>query len=364
MSMLFMKEPYGIVYEGNKIYLYNYEKQEIEKTFITEGEVPQDFCVRLSLGQVIDSEKLIQEMTHLEKSIFLKLVKENRSRYFEQVDVIDEASIKKEILRYEADRIGNNYANSVPCNARYKVYKKLKENVEKTAIIVCGAGAIGIELMEQLLYYSWAGLYLLDNEVITEKDIFYSRLYLKENLGKKRAIILKQEKSEINILENLNDVVKLQKEYLYIHVIYTAECPSGKELKSINEYMEKNKIAWSLLTADNVRLIVGPTLYPGQTGCLFCNFDLDNMHNQYNLMGYEVSLMVGIFMSDIGKIIGIMQESIVEDISVTIGRAFFINRRTMEGSSIDMERQVECCVCGSKSINYTSKTVDVTNNII
>lgn len=321
--MLFLKNPYGIVCEDHKIYLYNYETQETEKTFILKDQAPSDFCIRLALGQILDMEQLLKEMTPLEKQIFVKLLEEGEGKYFVQEEKVTLEKKQKELLKYEGERIGSNYANSLPYNAKYKVYKNLKENIEKTAMIVCGRGRIANELMEQLQNYPWGGLYLWDEEVLSKAE-------------------------------------QLQKKYPYIHVIYTTEQPDGEKIRQINAYMEKTGIAWSLLTADSERLIIGPTQYPGQSGCLSCNFELDRLQNKYNLMPYEVSLMVGMIMSDIGKIIGTMEEAIVEDIAVTIGRAFFIDRRTMEGTSKDMERHLDCTVCGPgrKNVVYVSKTVD------
>ncbi len=67
---------------------------------------------------------------------------------------------------------------------------------------------------------------------------------------------------------------------------------------------------------------------------------------------YEANLIVGMFMSDIGKVIGTMEEAIVEDISITISRAFYIDRHTMEGRSVDMERHLDCPICGPGKKGY------------
>lgn len=355
-----MKEPYGIVCEENKVHLYNYETQEAVKTFLMKNKIPSDFCIRLALGQIIDLEKLTDEMNSLEKQVFLKIMEDGDGKYFTKTGNLIRENEINEILKYEAERIGSNYANSLAHNARYKVYKNLKENISKTAIVVCGAGIIGSELIRQLRNYPWAALYLWDEESVTERDVCYGSFYNKEDLGKSRTETLSSKNLQVNVLKKLSDMGQLQKDYPYIHVIYTAEEPDVVQMREINNYMLNNKISWSLLTADSERLIIGPTLYPGQTGCLCCNLDMEHLQNKYNLMPYEVNLLIGMFMSDIGKITGVMQEFIVEDIAVTIGRAFFINRRTMEGTSMDVERHLDCEVCGpvKKSVVYVSKTVD------
>ena len=362
--MVFMKEPYGIVCEENRIHLYDYKIQKAVKSFRINQKAPQDFCINLALGQIIDLNKLLKMMDSLEKTIFFKMMENNGDKYFLQTDYITQENIEKEILQYESKRIGANYANSLAYNAQYKVYKKLKENIENTTIVVCGGSLLGSRLMEQLLHYSWSELYLLDEEKVTERDIFHCSFYQKEDIGKKRSQVFNEINGKIKILEKLEDIEKLQKKYTHVHIIYTAEEPQAEIICKVNRYMEEKLISWSLLAVDSEKLIIGPTIYPGQTGCLSCNFNLDNFFNKYNLMPYEANLMTGVFMSDIGKIIGVMEEAIVEDISITIGRTFYIDRQTMEGRSIDMERQVDCPICGpgKKASIYKLKSINANKN--
>lgn len=185
-----------------------------------------------------------------------------------------------------------------------------------------------------------------------ERDVHFCSFYRKEHIGEKRSKVINKENAQINILETLSDVEELQKRYAHIHVIYTSEEPNGEKIREMNQYMETHQISWSLLTVDSERLMIGPTLYPGQTGCLSCNLEMDRVCNKYNLMPYEANLIVGMFMSDIGKVIGTMEEAIVEDISITISRAFYIDRHTMEGRSVDMERHLDCPICGPGKKGY------------
>lgn len=305
MSYVFLKKPYGIISEENEVQIYNYLTQSIEKTYRFAEKVPKGFLSRVAMYQITDAEKLLAESTDFEKSFIAKLVKDNT--YVHVVNEITEDISQTETIMYEADKIGMNYANSNEKNVRYKVYKHLKDNMEKIRIVIIGSGIISNRLEEEL-----------------------------------KSLPLK----EIIHVEDWNEFKESDDGDSQVHCIYVNDRNDIDKLYDFGRDMAEGKRAWSLLAVSSDNLIIGPTFYPGQVGCVKCGFDKEFFENKYNPTSYEASIMAGIFVSDLSKIIGDMPDAIVEDISVTIGRAFCINRKSLDGESINLKYDSNCDICG------------------
>ena len=305
MSYVFLKKPYGIINEENEIQIYNYLTQSIEKTYRFAEMIPKGFLSRTAMYQIIDTERLLAESTGFEKSVIAKLVKENQ--YVQVVSEITDEISQTEKLMYEAEKIGMNYANSNEKNVRYKVYKHLKDNMEKIRIVIIGSGIISSKLEGELKCFPF-------KEIIHVEDWYE---YKESDEGDNQ-----------------------------VHYIYVNDSNDIDKLYDFGRHMAEGKRTWSLLAVSSTDLIIGPTFYPGQVGCIKCGFDKEFFANKYNPTSYEASIMAGIMASDLSKIIGDMPDAIVEDISVTIGRAFCINRKTLNGKSVNLKYDSNCDICG------------------
>ena len=305
MSYVFLKKPYGIISEDNEVQIYNYLTQSIEKTYRFAEKVPKGFLSRVAMYQITDAEKLLSESSDFEKSFIAKLVKENT--YVHVVNEITEEISQTETIMYDADKIGMTYANSNEKNVRYKVYKHLKDNMEKIRIVIIGSGIISNKLEGELKCFPF-------KEIIHVEDWY-------EYKGADEGV--KQ-----------------------VHYIYVSDSNDIDKLYDFGRYMAEGKRTWSLVGVSSDNLIIGPTFYPGQVGCVKCGFDKEFFDNKYNPTSYEASIIAGIFASDLSRIIGDMPDAIVEDISVTIGRAFCINRRTLNGESVNLKYDSNCDICG------------------
>jgi len=56
----------------------------------------------------------------------------------------------------------------------------------------------------------------------------------------------------------------------YIHVIYSSEDDEVEKLFAFNKLMVQKNISWSLLASHSEELIIGPTFFPDQMGCIPC----------------------------------------------------------------------------------------------
>ncbi|MBR5636660.1 MAG: hypothetical protein IKW81_07020 [Pseudobutyrivibrio sp.] len=321
MSYLFLKEPYAIECRDNRINIINCKENKYEFMLGLKSEVTSDFLKRLSLSQIIELEELLRESNAKEKAVIGKLM--SQDKYFELVDEITPEAKVKEVVMTEANRIGENFANTFGPTATYKVYKKIMENLSSTSVVLVGNELLLTNLIDELQAY---GL---------------KEIYIKSDKG-----ALKKQPDGVKTVEDIEGFIQEHQKNKK-HFFYAFDQNDCKDLYDFNELMEKYNTAWSLLAVTETDMIIGPTFFPKETGCLECNVDRDFWGNKTNILPEEAKIMAGLMSSDFCKIIGDMPEAIVEDISMTIGRMFMINRKTLNGINKDMVRSFDCKVCGA-----------------
>jgi sulfur-carrier protein adenylyltransferase/sulfurtransferase len=99
---------------------------------------------------------------------------------------------QKEIRRYTA-QINNSLIGLVG-----------QEKIKSAKVLVIGAGAKGVSILQNLLAIGVGKLGIIDNSFIEESDLGRQFLYGNNDLGKHKAIVAKQKLQEINHLINLD----------------------------------------------------------------------------------------------------------------------------------------------------------------
>lgn len=328
MRYVFLKEPYGIICNDNTVSIYNYYSEKIEKIFKLNENVKSNLLNKLDMYKILDFKTINSESTIIEKNIILRLIKENK--FITVNDVITYSEKENEFLMFQAEKISKYYANSNPITSKYEIFKNLKNIIKNTIVIIYGVGKIQETLLSELKKISWKKIYVIKNKI----DNFKNVLFYNDN-------------KNIVYLNDMKEILFDKKEEQYF-VIYANEEEKSEKLFDFNSFMENEKISWSLLRVSDENLIIGPTIFPGESGCLKCNCNIEEFENNNGIMDYEAKIMVGIFMSDICKIIGDMPEAIVEDISVTINRSFIINRNDLNGNSKDFANNLHFRNCNKE----------------
>lgn len=197
-----------------------------------------------------------------------------------------------------------------------------------------------MKMVNELIGYPWKNIYLIQTQE-NQRENIYEKMHNSSNHTSSLF-----DEGKVKIVSDINKVIDDNDGN--IHVIYASEDGEVDNLFVFNKLMVQKNISWSLLASNSEELIIGPTFFPDQMGCIQCGFEKSLFVNKNNIMSYEASIMAGILASDLPKIIGQMPEAIVEDISITLGRAFCVNRKTLDGESKDVKADIMCDVCGNK----------------
>lgn len=158
----------------------------------------------------------------------------------------------------------------------YSTNKVLDSKVLNKKIFVLGAGGVGANVIYLLAQFGFTNLTLVDFDYVSDSDIFKHFLFKKEDIGKKKGIVIKNliiEKFEIEInyidkeFLSKNDVKTVVAQYdIDFLVLGIDPKPIIKIL--INDLCFKLKIPFIMGFYSYENIVVGPILVPGITSCL------------------------------------------------------------------------------------------------
>lgn len=227
--------------------------------------------------------------------------------------------------------------------------KEKQKLIQSKTISIVGLGAIGSVVSELLTRAGVKKLILIDRDFVELSNLQRQSLFCEDDVGKSKAIILKEKLIEINkeikidsYFDNLdNDNIDLIKSDLIL------DCTDNLETRFlINEYSVKNKIHFIYASA------IGDSGYlfnvvPGNA-CFNCIFKPVNNLETCETFGVLNSITHLIASLQVNEAIKILTNSKYES------DLLFVNLSNNEFMKIKVTKNKECSVCSKKIFDYLS----------
>jgi bacteriocin biosynthesis cyclodehydratase domain-containing protein len=247
--------------------------------------------------------------------------------------------------------------------------------LSETHVLILGAGMLGSRVAAGLAQTGFRYLTILDAETVTPDDRWASPMYLHVPPGTPRAEALAEvlrriapEAAVRTASLSIGDGHGLERELAEHDLILVLEDRFASHLLgAVNRLAVRHGKRWTLALLDGWDVYIGPTFFPGESGCLRCmelsgagewsdsppaGSDASGISNTPQAtpnLGWPpfADLAAGFLVSDLPHMAGTMPQRIEPGTGLTLGRQLVINLKTYNAFWRAAVRHPECPVCGN-----------------
>ncbi len=282
-----MKHKYSLIVRNNNIAIYDADKDNI--------------CYRMKLSDIRVIELLerlrmplyLNDETEQDTTLIKGLLSKYLSDYFEEVD--RDSYLNECIRNNKINRFHDLYKNGYDLN-----------------------GQALMALVRKVLYMN--------------RFVFIGFEQLPEYYG---VYHYKIQTDEEVIEFNSND----------IYIINIAKV-SWTWMKKFEKLSLRSGAIRLYVRENNRYLQIGPTLNDHDFGCLFCDRRLENLYVETELFDELSPIGSALLEMELIKICRCMIEATIEDITISNGKFFVLDKYTMEAKQEDKIIDVNCKLCG------------------
>ncbi|WP_124728420.1 ThiF family adenylyltransferase [Staphylospora marina] len=257
-----------------------------------------------------------------------------------------------------------------------------ERTLRKTRLLVLGAGRLGSRIAGNLTMTGFRQLTLLDPSPVSFQDRTASPLLLQAEPGTPRANALASALREMAPDAAVQAVTEadgrtLEREMAEHDLTIVAEdCFHPRLLSDVNRLAVRLGKRWSMVLVNGWNLHVGPTIFPGQSGCLLCLHletgetwvpenapeepAADSGEPTRSLESGFPSLVwpphadvaAGLLATDMLHAAGIMPRRIEPGTGMTLGRQLVFDLKSGQAFWRTVPRRPDCPVCGPGALSH------------
>ncbi|MBL0386963.1 ThiF family adenylyltransferase [Tumebacillus sp. ITR2] len=260
---------------------------------------------------------------------------------------------------------------------RFPVRDFYEEALRDAAVLVLGAGVLGSRVAASLVQLGTGTVTVADSQAVTELDRMSAPLYVGAEVGEARRDALLRPLKQLSRASAVDAVEQPEteeseawRELVQKHtmVIVAEDSYRPALLQRVNETAVAQGVRWSMLLLDGWDVYVGPTFFPGQTGCYACWEQQrkrlmaapDSYERYVNALIRKTQeplfhgspqfadVAAGMLTSDLLNLLGILPQRVEMQSSLTLGRQLHFDMRTFEAKLTNLIKEPRCATCQPK----------------
>lgn len=238
--------------------------------------------------EVIDSEEFFSQLVNLSHFLLTPRNEEDVLKHMKEENIekkiYEYMKEKKMIIDDSFNLLDRNSRNHLFYNLIFNEYKDIQKNISNSKILLIGCGGIGNFLGTMLTGIGIKEIILIDGDSIEPHNLNRQFLFTNKDIGKNKALVLKEELEKRNDDIKIIAIDKMATEEILQEVSKDVDmivfCADSRELvKVVNLVSVKNRIPMLNIGYINDISVIGPIYIPEISSCLVCS-DLNCFENK------------------------------------------------------------------------------------
>lgn len=335
-NLICIKKNLSIYRDNAWIIFYDYEKELIVGKIKIKDSIEDILNVLKGLNGLKSLSVLLDGYDDNTKDTIYKIIEKCKDTFFEEVS-------DKNILRLKREQVIDDFIHINKKNYfinEIALKREIKRSIQNANVILIGHGYLAKSIIKNLKLVGINKINVIKEEDEGDNNKVNDQMKISDTQLIEGDINLVLEKQQLKkyLIENENVIL-----------IYCEDKIIPENVFSINDLCLKSHKCLSILFADEEYLSIGPTIFPDETGCCKCEnteehykFYLDMKKINYAPQLYEFELLSSLWILDFFKILGSIPTYMIEDVSLTLGKQFLINKSNFSASCRELLKDRNC----------------------